>query len=94
MYEVSLGQCNLNVALDYHLSQGVTTEHFSMPSIPIVMLRSCALRRTLRRRISSRGCPSNLNAGPILWILLSNHPINVDHHRGDGDTKRIISMRA
>ena len=22
MYEVSLGQCNLNVALDYHLSQG------------------------------------------------------------------------
>lgn len=40
MYEVSLGQCNLNVALDYHLSQGVTTEHCSMPSIPTVMLRS------------------------------------------------------
>jgi hypothetical protein len=60
MYEVSLGQCNLNVALDYQLS--------SMCDYQVLfMLRACPLRRTLRQQISSCGCRSNLAIFRECW---------------------------
>ncbi len=60
MYEVSLEQCNLNGSLGYHLS--------SMCDYQVLfMLRSCPLRRNLRRQISSRGCRSNLAIFRECW---------------------------
>jgi hypothetical protein len=67
MYEVSLGQCNLNVALDYHLSQGVTYRALSNAVHSDSQTSILPLEETLRRQISSRGCPSNLAIFRECW---------------------------